>query len=73
MIIKCSECGLEYSYGRNLCHMCSSNTIFFGTIFKGDRKEYKWNCVTNNGCVDIPSRSEEQGIPELIIEIFPEG
>jgi hypothetical protein len=73
MIIKCSDCGLEYSYGRNLCHTCNFNTIFFGAIFKGDRKEYKWNCATGNKYADLPSKSIKQDIPESIIEIYPEG
>ena len=47
MIIKCSRCGLEYSYGRNICHICKNNSIFFGALFKGDRQEYQWNCITN--------------------------
>ncbi|NHJ22361.1 MAG: hypothetical protein EAX91_15555 [Candidatus Lokiarchaeota archaeon] len=44
MIIKCPECGLEYSYGRNICHKCESNTILFGAIFEGPRQTYQWNC-----------------------------
>jgi hypothetical protein len=70
MIIKCSDCGLEYSYCRNLCHKCKVNPIFFGAIFKGDRTDYKWNCVTSNGDIDFPSK--EPDIHETIIEIYPE-
>ena len=43
MIIKCPRCGIEYSYGRNICHICETNSIFFGALFKGDRQEYQWN------------------------------
>ena len=71
MLIKCSECGLEYSYGRNLCHTCNVNTIFFGALFKGDRKAYKWNCISSDECIDLPS--EEHEIRESIIEVYPEG
>lgn len=46
MIIKCPSCGLEYSYGRNICHICNNNSIFFGALLKGDRQEYQWNCTT---------------------------
>ena len=44
MIIRCPECGLEYSYGRNICHVCETNTILFGAIFIGPRQTYQWNC-----------------------------
>jgi hypothetical protein len=71
MIIKCPDCGLEYSYGWKLCHTCNTNAIFFGAIFKGDRTEYKWNCLTRSGCEDLPS--EEQVKHETIIELYPEG
>ncbi|MHA2288437.1 MAG: hypothetical protein ACXABG_06590 [Promethearchaeota archaeon] len=70
MIIKCPDCGIEYSYGRNICHKCGDTSIFFGTIFKGDRTDRKWNCSTSNGCVDI--LLEQPEIIESIIEVFPE-
>ena len=44
MIIKCPDCGIENSYGRNLCHVCNENKFFFGAIFNEPRKAYKWNC-----------------------------
>jgi hypothetical protein len=44
MIIKCPKCGIEYSYGRNICHICKDHSIFFGAIFKGDRNAHPWNC-----------------------------
>lgn len=46
MIIKCPKCGIEYSYGRNICHICEDHFIFFGAFFKGNRQEYQWNCDT---------------------------
>jgi hypothetical protein len=57
-MIRCPECGIEYSYGRNLCHACDNNIIFHGSIFFEQRKEYAWNC----NCTDIkatkPSKKE---------------
>jgi hypothetical protein len=57
-MIKCPECGIEYSYGRNLCHACENKTIFHGSIFFEQRKEYAWNC----NCTDVkatkPSKKE---------------
>jgi len=41
MIINCENCGIEYSLGRNVCHKCGDNTIFFGAIFGEDRTERK--------------------------------
>lgn len=46
MIIKCPKCGIEYSYGRNICHICEDHLILFGAFFKGNRREYQWNCNT---------------------------
>ena len=71
MIIKCPDCGLEYSYGRNICHVCGDNPIFFGAMFNGERTNYKWNCVNGNECIDISM--EERNMHESIIEIYPEG
>jgi len=70
MIIKCPDCGIEYSYGRNICHICGDTKIFFGTIFKDDRTDHKWNCSSSTGCVDISIEHPE--IFESIIEVFPE-
>ncbi len=44
MVIRCPKCGIEYSYGRNICHICEDHSIFFGTLFNEDRREYQWNC-----------------------------
>ncbi|MFX1494203.1 MAG: hypothetical protein ACFFBZ_07980 [Promethearchaeota archaeon] len=44
MVIKCPKCGIEYSYGRNICHICEDHLLFFGTLFNKDRREYQWNC-----------------------------
>ena len=70
MIIKCPECGMEYSYGRNLCHICGDTPLFFGSMFKGDRTDHGWNCALGSGCVDI--LQEQPEIIESIIEVFPE-
>ncbi len=48
MLIKCSKCGLEYSYARNICHICGDNLIFFGALLNGNRREYRWNCEKNS-------------------------
>ena len=43
-MIKCSECGDEFSYGRKIC-CCKS--IYFGMIFRDKKTDHKWNCNTN--------------------------
>ncbi len=70
MITKCPDCGMEYSYGRNICHICGDTKLFFGTMFKGNRTDRKWNCATDAGCVDI--LLEQPEIFESIIEVLPE-
>jgi len=45
-LIKCTVCGLEYSYGRSICHICKDHTIYSGIIFKEKKKSYEWNCST---------------------------
>lgn len=71
MIIKCPECGIEYSYGRNICHICGDTKIFFGAMFKDDRTDHKWNCATSVECVDISIDGPD--FRNTIIEIYPEG
>jgi len=44
MVIRCPKCGIEYSYGRNICHICEDHSIFFGALFKENRRDYQWNC-----------------------------
>ncbi|MFW9820656.1 MAG: hypothetical protein ACFFE5_13685, partial [Candidatus Thorarchaeota archaeon] len=70
MMIKCPDCGLEYSYGRNICHICDDNTILFGSIFKEPRKAYNWNCRTNNGCVE--HSLEDSNLSKAVINVLPE-
>jgi alpha-D-ribose 1-methylphosphonate 5-phosphate C-P lyase len=70
MIKECPDCGIEYSYGRNICHICGGTKIFFGIIFKDDRTGHKWNCANSAECVDI--LIEQPEIFELTIEVFPE-
>jgi hypothetical protein len=48
MIIKCPDCGIEYSYGRNICHVCEKNTILFGSIFAPHQKSQSWNCFDSS-------------------------
>jgi hypothetical protein len=47
-LIKCPKCGIEYSYGRKLCHACKDMIIFSGAILDEDRKNYTWN----SSCID---------------------
>jgi hypothetical protein len=42
-MIKCLDCGNEFSYGRKI--FCCSST-HFGMIFNENKKHYKWNCHT---------------------------
>jgi len=48
MIIKCPECGIEYSYGKKICHICGNTTILFGSIFFPSQKFRNWNCFNKN-------------------------
>ncbi len=40
-MIKCEECGDEFSYGRKI-NCC--NSIFFGMIFSENKIDHNWNC-----------------------------
>ncbi|MFX0022453.1 MAG: hypothetical protein ACFE9S_08995 [Candidatus Hermodarchaeota archaeon] len=40
-MLKCEECGDEFSYGRKI-NCCKS--IYFGMIFSNRKKDHKWNC-----------------------------
>lgn len=53
MLIKCPDCGEEYSYGRKICHKCKCNSIHFGRIFENGQKEYKWNCNVAMACFEL--------------------
>ncbi len=68
MIIKCKNCGIKYSYGRNICHTCGDNTLFFGAIFGEDESERKWNCAE---CIE--SLIEEPELHESNIDVFPKS
>ena len=61
MITKCPNCGVEYSYGRYICHICDSSIIFFGAMFGKKRKNYQWNCDT------IKKKNPETNIPVIAI------
>lgn len=41
LMIKCEECGDEFSYGRKI-NCCKS--VYFGVIFSGNKDHHKWNC-----------------------------
>jgi hypothetical protein len=43
-MVKCPECGIEYSLGRKIIHSCNKFRIEHGTIWCSDRKELPWNC-----------------------------
>jgi hypothetical protein len=76
MIIKCPECGIEYSYGRNICHVCDNNIILFGSIFFPSQKFRNWNCLEKS-CNDSDTikeigkseiKSEETDNKEVIMQ-----
>jgi hypothetical protein len=68
MIIKCKECGIEYTYGRKICHVYGDNTLFFGAIFNDTRSGHKWNCSSGTECIEIITEKPE--LRESIIEGF---
>ena len=73
MIYKCPECGIEYSYGRNLCHVCNNNTIFFGSLFDRRRNPRRWNCEDKSDykeSFDQRSEIEGYGNKEITMEII---
>ena len=73
MIVKCPECGIEYSYGRNLCHVCNHNTIFFGSLFNKRRNPSRWNCEDILCDRDnLEQRSEKDGYEnkEITMEVI---
>jgi hypothetical protein len=70
MIIQCPDCGIEYSYARNFCHICGASPLFFGTMLNGVRTDHRWNCAIRIGCVDI--LLEQPEIIESNIGVFPE-
>ena len=69
IMIKCKECGVEYSYGRHICHTCGTHSIPFGKLFENEYKVRKWNCDTTMACVELVS-SELHTI-ESIVEHIP--
>ncbi|MFW9972025.1 MAG: hypothetical protein ACFFDF_17680 [Candidatus Odinarchaeota archaeon] len=44
-MIKCKECGEEFSYGRKI-NCCKS--VYFGKIFSSSKNDHNWNCRLNN-------------------------
>ncbi|MFX1573755.1 MAG: hypothetical protein ACFFB0_13480 [Promethearchaeota archaeon] len=65
-MIECPECGEEYSYGRNIIHICEHSSIPFGRIFGPKHKEPNWNCDTGIACMDL--FVSELDSHELILE-----
>jgi hypothetical protein len=65
MIIKCSECGIEYSYGRNICHKCDNKTIFFGSLLHQYRSYHNWNCEDSHVCLETPL-TQIRGVQHII-------
>lgn len=43
-MVKCPECGIEYSLGRKIYHSCETNEICHGIIWERDRVSRPWNC-----------------------------
>jgi hypothetical protein len=44
MLVKCPSCGIEYSYGRKICHICKDHTLYHGKIFMEEVSYHVWNC-----------------------------
>ena len=66
-MIKCFECGEEYSYGRNIYHNCEGKSLTFGKIFEPAQKTYRWNCNTAMTCLDLMT-SEVDRIETIVKE-----
>ena len=43
-MVKCPECGVEYSLGRKIYHSCVKFEIYHGVIGCNDRTSHPWNC-----------------------------
>jgi hypothetical protein len=66
-LIECPKCGVEYSYGRSICHTCGEEPLPFGKIFKPVQRTYRWNCNTAMACLDLLS-SELESIETIVTE-----
>jgi len=71
VIIKCKDCGIEYTYGRSICHVCGDKTLFFGAIFNKERSEHSWNCESGAEYIEI--LAGESKLHESILEKFSEN
>jgi hypothetical protein len=62
-MIKCLNCGDEFSYGRKIwcCH-----STFFGIIFIENRNDHKWNCNKLSNINDSKEMLKDN-ISELIV------
>ncbi len=43
-MVKCPNCGIEYSLGRKIYHRCEGFSIYHGSVCQEPRKRYPWNC-----------------------------
>ncbi|MHA2390982.1 MAG: hypothetical protein ACXAEX_03360 [Promethearchaeota archaeon] len=68
-LIQCPTCGVEYSYGRSICHTCEENSIPFGKIFEAKPKLRRWNCDTAMACIEL--LDSDLDTIELIVEEEP--
>ena len=66
-MIECPKCGVEYSYGRSICHTCEENSLPFGKIFKPVQRTYRWNCNTAMTCFELIT-SEVETIETIVTE-----
>ena len=44
MLVKCPNCGIEYSYGRRICQICKDHPLYHVKIFMEEISCYAWNC-----------------------------
>jgi hypothetical protein len=62
-LIKCLECGDEFSYGRKIT---CCNSTYFGKIFNNIKKDYQWNCYKSMS-IKVFNKSLVKEIPEIIV------
>jgi hypothetical protein len=68
-LIECPKCGVEYSYGRSICHTCEGTSLPFGKIFEPLQRTYRWNCNAAMACMEL--LSSDLGTVETIIKETP--
>lgn len=67
-MIKCFDCGEEYSYGRRILHICKTGSIPFGRLFETECTTHKWNCDTTMACFEL-LENELDTIETIVKEI----